>query len=185
MNRFWLNLGLAVAFGIGVLLLWRYGAEAPPVVTPAQRSDYVLRDFELITLDDEGNESFTVRGPFLQRDRSGKSLSLVRPRFSFPAADGGGRWKARADRAWVSEGGEQVHLMRNVRMTGPESPAGLVTRFRTSRLVVFPDTEEARSDERVTVTQGDSILEGTGLRADMKAKRFTLQNQVKGRYVPR
>ena len=43
----------------------------------------------------------------------------------------------------------------------------------------------ATSAERVTVTQGDSILTGTGLRADLQAKRFQLLNDVKGRYAPR
>ena len=54
---------------------------------------------------------------------------------------------------------------------------------RTSWELRGPD--ELRSEDRVTVTQGDSILAGTGLRADMKAKRFQLLNQVTARYVPR
>jgi lipopolysaccharide export system protein LptC len=184
MNRAWLNLALAVAFVAGVMLLWHFSEEPPARKASVQRSDYVLRDFELITLDDEGHESFTVRGPYLQRDVAGKSISLLQPRFSFPAADGSGRWRARADRAWVNEGADEVHLIDKVRMAGPASPGGLVTRFASDRLVVLPDTEEARSDGQVTVTQGASILTGNALRVDMKAKRFQLQNQ-KGRYAPR
>jgi lipopolysaccharide export system protein LptC len=70
-------------------------------------------------------------------------------------------------------------------MVGPATPAGLRTRFQTERMVVFPDENRATSAERVTVTQGDSILTGTGLRADLQAKRFQLLNDVKGRYAPR
>ena len=154
-------------------------AEAP------QRSDYILRDFELTTLGDDGKESFTVRGPYLQRDVGGRSMSLVQPRFSFPGADGTGRWQARSEAAWVSPKAEQVHLMRKVEMVGPATGDVPGTRFDTERLVVFPDAERATSDERVTVTQPDSILAGTGLRVDMQAKRFQLLNDVKGRYAPR
>ena len=129
MNRTALNLlllGLAVALVSAAL--WQLRARPVAAVATPDRSDYVLRDFELVTLNDQGRESFTVRGPYLQRD---------------------------------------------------------VTGLQTERLVVLPDTEQARSNHRVTVTQGDSILAGTGLRADLKAKRFELLNQVKGRYVPR
>lgn len=185
MSRTALNvLLLALALGLVALAAWQLRSrQAPPVVAP-DRSDYVLRDFELVTLNDEGKESFTVHGPYLQRDVAGKSLSLVQPRFSFPHSTGG-RWNASSEAAWVSPGADEVHLLRSVVMVGPPSASGVANRLDTDRLVVLPDTEQARTDHRVTVTQGDSILAGTGLRADLKAKRFELLNQVKGRYVPR
>ena len=186
MNRTALNLVLLVsALALGALAVWQLRREAAPAATAQDRSDYVLRDFELVTLHDDGTESFTVRGPYLQRDVGGRSLSLVQPRFSFPHADGG-RWNARSEAAWVSPGAEEVHLVRDVRMIGPPSAdGGAGSTMRTARLVVLPDLEQARSDHRVTVTQGESILAGTGLRADMKTKRFQLLTQVKGRYDPR
>ena len=186
MNRAALNLVLlALALVLVGLAVWQWQLRQIRPVVVAQRSDYILREYELTTLGDDGAESFTVRGPYLQRDVGGRSISLVQPRFSFPASDGAGRWQARSDSAWVSPKADQVHLMKKVQMVGPPSPAGLRTRFASERLVVFPDTDRATSEERVTVTQGDSILTGTGLRVDMQAKRFQLLNDVKGRYAPR
>lgn len=185
MNRVALNIALTVALVAGALLLWHYRDRDDDTVTSVPRSDYVLRDFELVMLDSSGAEAFTVRGPYLQRDVGGRSLSLVQPRFAFPEKEGEGVWNARADSAWVSPGADQVHLIDAVDVVGPEGVPGVPTRFRTDRLVVLPDTDELRSEDRVTVTQGDSILAGTGLRADMKAKRFQLLNQVTARYVPR
>lgn len=186
MNRAALN---AVLLVLAVVLVgvayWQWTLRQVPPAEAPQRSDYILREFELTTLGQDGAESFTVRGPYLQRDVGGRSISLVQPRFSFPDADGTGRWQARSDAAWVSPKADQVHLMRQVEMVGPATPAGLRTRFETARMVVFPDVDRATSEQRVTVTQGDSILTGTGLRADMKAKRFQLLNDVKGRYAPR
>lgn len=185
MSRTGLNTVLLVsALVLSGVAVWQWSLRRVPAPEPPQRSDYVLRDYELTTLDSEGHESFTVVGPYLQRDVGGKSLSLVQPRFSFPDSDEG-RWQARSDSAWVSPGADEVHLLDQVRLVGPPTPAGLRTRFETDRLTVLPDAEQARTDERVTVTQGDSILAGTGLRADMKAKRFQLLNDVKGRYAPR
>lgn len=185
MTRRGLNIALALlAVTLGSLAVWQWRLRQVPPVEPPQRSDYILRDFELTTLDKDGKESFTVVGPYLQRDVGGRSLSLVQPRFSFPDRDAG-RWQARSDTAWVSPGADEVHLLDRVRMVGPPGETGLSTRFETEKLVVLPDVDQARTDDRVTVTQGDSILAGTGLRADMKAKRFQLQNDVKGRYAPR
>jgi lipopolysaccharide export system protein LptC len=185
MSRTGLNTALLVsALVLSGIAVWQWQLRRVPEPEPPQRSDYILRDYELTTLDSEGHESFTVVGPYLQRDVGGKSLSLVQPRFSFPDS-GEGRWQARSDSAWVSPGADEVHLLDQVRMVGPPTPTGLRTRFETDRLTVLPDLEQARTDERVTVTQGDSILAGTGLRADMKAKRFQLLNDVKGRYAPR
>lgn len=185
MNRSGLNAMLLVsAVVLGSIALWQWRMRQVPPQEAPQRSDYILRDFELTTLDETGKESFTVVGPYLQRDVGGKSLSLVQPRFVFPDGDGG-QWNARSDSAWVSPGADEVHLLDDVQMVGPPSPAGFSTRFETQRLTVLPDADQAMTDERVTITQGDSILAGTGMRADMKAKRFQLQNQVKGRYAPR
>lgn len=185
MTRRGLNVALALlAVVLGSLAVWQWRLRQVPPADPPQRSDYILRDFELTTLDKDGRESFTVVGPYLQRDVGGRSLSLVQPRFSFPDRDAG-RWQARSDTAWVSPGADEVHLLDRVQMVGPPGETGLSTRFETETLVVLPDVDQARTDDRVTVTQGDSILAGTGLRADMKAKRFQLQNDVKGRYAPR
>jgi lipopolysaccharide export system protein LptC len=185
MSRAALNavlLALAVVLVSVAVWQWRL-RQVPPAVAPL-RSDYVLRDFEMTALGDAGQESFTVRGPYLQRDVGGRSISLVQPRFSFPDAEDG-RWEARSDSAWVNPDGDQVTLLDRVVMTGPPTPAGISTRFETERLTVFPDRDQATSELRVTVTQGDSILSGTGLRADMQAKRFQLLSDVKGRYAPR
>jgi lipopolysaccharide export system protein LptC len=186
MNRAALNvLLLVLAVTLVGVAYWQWLLRQVPPVEAPQRSDYILRDFELTTLGADGAEAFTVRGPYLQRDVGGRSISLVQPRFSFPDADGVGRWQARSDVAWVSPKADQVHLMRKVEMVGPPSPAGISTRLDTERLVVFPDTERATSELPVTVTQGASIYSGTGLRVDMQAKRVQLLNEVKLRHAPR
>lgn len=184
MSRTALNLVLALAAaGLVGLVAWELARRRAPDPVADQRSDYVLRDFELVALDDGGKESFTVTGPHLQRDPAGRSLTLDQPRFSFPGR--AGRWNARSDSAWVSPGADEVHLRDGVRLVGPPTASGLQTAFSTPQLVVYPDTERAATDEAVTITQGDSILAGTGLAVDMRARRFQLLSDVKGRYAPR
>jgi lipopolysaccharide export system protein LptC len=109
---------------------------------------------------------------------------MRKPNFSFPDKQEG-RWLATSDKAWVAEKGVEVRLIEQVRFTGPASPRGERTRLATEHLQVFPKQDLAMSQDPVTVTRADSILQGTGLRADMKAHRIQLLSQVKGRYAPR
>ena len=173
-------LGVAV---LGGLALWQLRTEEPLAATAPARSDYILENFELTSLDENGHESFSVSAPHLERDPGGKSLTIQMPQFSFPDQDGG-RWLATSDRAWVAEKGVEVRLINKVQMTGPPSPTGDRTRFSTAQLQIFPKQDLALSDDAVTISRADSILHGTGLRADLQSHRIQLLANVKGRYAP-
>jgi lipopolysaccharide export system protein LptC len=173
--------GTAVLAGVAV---WQLQPALRSYSPSAARSDYILRNFELTTLNEHGEEAFSVSAPHLERDPGGKSLTIRLPQFSFPDRKQG-EWLATADQAWVADKGEEVRLNEHVLFTGPPSPAGERTRFATAHLQVFPKQDLALSDDAVTVTRADSILAGVGLRADMKAHKISLLANVKGRYAPR
>jgi lipopolysaccharide export system protein LptC len=166
--------------GIAVYQLQPMPKPAPPVPV---RSDYVLENFELTALNDRGVESFSVKAPHLERDPGGKSLTITKPRFAFPDRNQG-RWEGSSETAWVAEKGVEVRLNKEVNFSGPPEPSGDRTRFATQSLRIFPKQDLALSDDSVTVTRADSILQGTGLRADMKAHKISLLSNVKGRYAP-
>lgn len=173
---------LTVAVVAG-FVYWKMLPGPEPHKVDTTTSDYTLENFELTTLSETGQESFSVEAPYLERDPQGKSLTMRLPRFSFPQSDGG-RWLATADRAWVAEKGVEVRLIDKVEMTGPPTPRGERARFRTAQLNIFPKKNLATSADPVTITRSDSILQGTGLRADMHAHRIQLLADVKGRYAP-
>ncbi len=184
MNRSVLNpLLLVLAIGLGSYAAWQWQRGRVPPPEPAQRSDYVLRDFELTALNDQGAEAFTVASPYLERDPNGKSLDIRLPRFTFPGEKG--TWQARSDTAWVSPKAEQVQLRGGVSLVGPAEPSGLRTRFTTDTLSVLPGDQRATTDDRVNIGHGDDRFAGTGLRVDMAVKRFQLLHDTKGRYAPR
>lgn len=174
-------LGVAAAGGLAV---WQLRPQPPAAAATPARSDYILENFELTSLDEQGQESFSVQAPRLERDPRGKSLTLTLPQFSFPDEDGG-RWQARSETAWVADKGVEVRLNDKVEMIGPPTPLGDRTRFNTEHLQIFPKQDLAVSQDPVTVSRADSILRGTGLRADMKTHHIQLLANVKGRYAPR
>ena len=173
--------GTAVLASVAV---WQLQPKPRPLAPVPTRSDYILENFELTSLNERGEEAFSVAAPHLERDPGGKSLSIRKPRFSFPDRKEG-RWQATSDTAWVADKGVEVRLNDNVVFVGPPTPSGDHTRFATAHLQVFPKQDLALSEDSVTITRSDSILTGVGLRADMKAHRVQLLANVKGRYAPR
>lgn len=161
---------------------WKQGSPPTVEVTGPERSEYVLRDFELTSLNDQGNESFTVRAPHLEQTPGDRSLVLDTPLFLIPDRDHG-YWQARSLTAHVTADHDQMQLHGQVRITSPED-AERPTKMESERLDVFPGTRTASTDAEVTVTQPGSTMRGTGLHADLEARRFVFQSKVNSRYVP-
>ena len=64
MNRRVLNpLLLVLAFVLGSYAVWQWRQRQVPPPEPPLRSDYVLRDYELITLNEAGEEAFVALTP--------------------------------------------------------------------------------------------------------------------------
>ncbi|HET8818028.1 MAG TPA: LPS export ABC transporter periplasmic protein LptC [Xanthomonadaceae bacterium] len=167
--------------------VWNHRAPEPLRGPASGRSDYQLYDFELVVLDEQGNEAFTLRAPRMSRQPGDESLDLATPTFLFPVEreEGGpALWTMHSDRAWISPEGDEVRLLGNVRADGPGAD-GLAASMRTERLDVFPRAERAESDQRVTVSNGGSIIHsGRGLRMDLANRHYQFLSDVEFRYVP-
>ncbi|KAF1684848.1 LPS export ABC transporter periplasmic protein LptC [Pseudoxanthomonas broegbernensis] len=176
-----LGLALLVAAIVSGWSAWRMRDRSAPAAAQAQRSDYVLRDFELVALGKDGAESLRLRAPQLQRSRDDESLDIDAPVFLIPAAQG--PWRVRADRGWVSPDGDLARLEGDV--SGHSDPAeGPPTTFRTTRLELLPDQDLVRTGAPVTLTRPGIMQTGTGLEANLKTRQYRLLSQVRTRYEP-
>jgi lipopolysaccharide export system protein LptC len=169
----------AIATGWSLL---HHGARRAPTGSSAGRSDYVLHDFELVALDDQGQESFTLHAPLLQETPGARTMDLDQPLFLVPD-DQGHYWQVRARRGWVSEKRDRIRLQGNVIGTSPPEDTHKV-RLATEVMTVFPDRHHASSPAVVTVTQPGSILRGRGLEVALDTRRYEFLSQVRSRYVP-
>lgn len=179
--RLWLTLALAVIAGfIGWSLWWKAGPQAGPVA--GGRADYVLRDFELVSLDSAGREAFTLRAPSLQRDPAVRTLDIATPLFLIPPREGdrGSPWEIRSKTAWVSADGDEIRLRGDVEATSTDAQ-GRPLRMDTQRLNVYPDAKRATSDVQVSLKQPGFILNGHSLEAKLDTKHVFLKD-IKARY---
>lgn len=162
---------------------WRQGADVEETTVASDRSDYVLEDFELVSLDDEGREAFTLRAPWLQRDPADGTLALREPVFLLPEEGGEYYWDLRGATGWISADSSEMRLDGDV--VAVSDPAGdRAMRMETDALQVFPEQRRARTNAAVTITQPGTTMQGTGMEADLAGKRFQLTSKVQTRYVP-
>lgn len=176
----WVLLVAAIASG---WMLWRQRASESAPGKAQFRPDYVLNDLELIALDDQGREAFTLRAPRLTRDPSAKSMDVQTPLFMIPpgAGQGGTPWAVRSATAWVAPKGDEIRLRGQVKADSHDAQGRPVT-IATEELNVFPNTKRATSAVNIAMTQPGFILNGRGLDAQLDAKRIVLQSDVKARY---
>lgn len=147
------------------------------------RPDYVLRDYEITSLDKRGKELFTLRGPLLQRDSTDRTMQLTTPQFLVPDSQGH-YWEVHADEGFVPAGGDRLEVRGRVSAQSPadKPPA---TRIESDQLTLDLEHNRATSAGKVTITRPGLTMEGTGLEADFERRQVSLLSQVRNRYAPK
>jgi lipopolysaccharide export system protein LptC len=174
--RLWLVAALLAGALLSGWFAWRGDAPAEVGQEAEARSDYILRDFEVVTLDSEGAESFSLRAPELHQTPGARTLELVTPLFLMPDQHGS-RWEVRARTGWVNEKSTLVQLRGDVVADSPMG-ASRPTVVRTEQLDVYPEENRATSEAVVTITTPGTTMRGTGMEADLASKRIQLLSKV-------
>ena len=179
--------------GLGLVLLaaavlsgwsaWKQRDIAEPEAMTSDRPDYLMRDFEVISLDEQGRESITLRAPQMQRNPKDQTFTIATPLFLLPD-DRGHHWQMRSKSAWVSAKADEIRLTGDVRGISPRQ-AGVPSTLETQRLNIFPRKNLASTDAPVTITQPGSILTGVGFQTNTKTQQYQIKSQSKLRYVPK
>lgn len=177
---------LVVALLLGALLsgwsAWQQRAAPTVQAGGPERSDFILHDFELIALSGEGVEAFTLRAPLLEQHPQDRTIEVSTPLFLVP--DGHGEyWEIRSRYALVTADHDEMRLHDDVRAEGTGNSGQPVT-MNTEQLNVFPDARLASTDERVTIEQPGSTIQGRGMEVDLASKRYEFESEVRSRYVP-
>lgn len=161
---------------------WKQRDVAEPDAPSSERPDYLMRDFEVISLDDQGQESITLRAPEMERNPKDQTFTIATPLFLLPDSQGH-HWEMRSKTAWVSARGDEMRLSGDVKGTSPKE-AAVPTTFDTQRLNVFPRKNLASTDDAVTITRPGSILNGVGFETNTRTRQYAFKSQVKTRYEP-
>ena len=160
---------------------WKLSRPAP-VESNVVRPDFILHDYEVVSLNKQGQEAFTLRGPELQRDPNDQTMTMASPLFLVPDKNGQ-YWHMRAEDGFVPAGGRSIELRGVVQADSPEGIPP-VTRIETTGMHINLTDNTATSTTAVSITRPGLTMQGTGLEADFDRQHVSLLSQVKTHYVP-
>jgi lipopolysaccharide export system protein LptC len=157
-------------------------AEAPePVIGLDPKLNYVLHDFELQFFDENGQPTLNMRAPVLRNDPEIELGTIEGPIIRLNQADT--FWDLTAETATVTADKEHVRLLGDVHVERHEPLAGLWAEMDTRNVWIEVTPQTAKTDEPVSVFDGNNRMDAIGLELDMNTNTFLLKEQVKATYA--
>ncbi|RLJ63759.1 LPS export ABC transporter periplasmic protein LptC [Sulfurisoma sediminicola] len=139
--------------------------------------DFIIDSFSVRSFGSAGTLQNTLSATRMLHYPDDDTTTVIAPRVIFHATP---PTQLSAEQALVSKDAKQVRLEKNVRLVRGAESGGLPIEASTERLDVVPDLETASTDTPVTITQGRSVVTGSGLIADNKTRQTTLLGPVRG-----
>lgn len=171
---------LAMLVLLAALTFWlnRVIQEDKPRGPQRHDPDYWVERFEVRRFDIEGKLQHTLVAEKLLHYPDDDTTIITAPRITYhqqAPADVSARM------AYMGRDGKQVDLVGDVRVvrhnaTGDAPP----TVLEAKTLRVFPDDETARTSDPVVITQGNSVMRGSGLDLNNKSGITVLHGRVTG-----
>jgi lipopolysaccharide export system protein LptC len=96
----------------------------------------------------------------------------------------GETWHIHATQGTSTQGSDTVVLRDNVKIEHRSKVGAAPVVVSMESLTVHPDQKTADTDSVVTITYPQIVLQGKGLRGDMKAGTLKLLTQIRGHYEP-
>ena len=186
-------LPMALMFALAALTLWmQFSIESEPAKAPSgprHDPDAIVENMVLKRLTDRGDARFTLKARRLMHFPNDDTTELEYPELvqlklnqpSVTVSAERGKLLPRG-----GNGEDEAFFYGNVVLVQSATREQPELRVRTQSLQVLVDREQARTSDRVTVSQGKSQMTGVGMDFDRRTNRVSLHSQVKGTYdVPR
>lgn len=141
--------------------------------------DFVVDNFTLRRFNLDGGLQHSLSAKKMQHYPDDDSTSVFDPALTFFGNSSPTRLSAQQAR--ISKDGKQVRLSNDVRVVREASADHPELLVSTAEMVVYPDDEIARSSVPVSITQGHSVITGSGMEVDNRTQTYTLMGPVQGR----
>jgi len=154
------------------------GDSAPNNGRSRHDPDFIVSNLDMRQFNIDGSLKHSLTARQMLHYTDDDSTLVIDPMLTFYAHAQPTRLGAH--QATVSQDGKEVHLSDEVRMVreaSDDSPELLVT---TAELQVYPDDEIARSAFPVTISQGRSVITGSGIEIDNRGRTLQLLGRVHG-----
>jgi len=138
--------------------------------------DFIVDRFTVRRYDTDGHLQHLLTADKMLHYTDDDSTEVTAP--ALRTFSNGRRTDVTSLRAWLGPEGKELRLKDDVRVVQEATATEPATLLTTSEMIVYPDEEIARSSAPVTITQGSSVINGTGFDADYKLRVYKLQGRA-------
>lgn len=143
--------------------------------------DFIAEDFGITKMGLNGKPEYSLSAASMLHYPDDQSTDIAEPRL-IQRHDDAPPVVIRADRGQLSKNGEVASFFGNVVVVREASRDRAELRVQTEYLQIVPDSDLARTDKPVVITEDGSRLAGVGMEFNNKTRQFALLSQVRGRF---
>lgn len=139
--------------------------------------DYIVDHFNVRRFDDGGKLQHFLVGEKMLHYPDDDSTEVLAPKLTYfrtPPVH------LSSKKAWLDKDGKHVKLEGDVRVVRDGLDGNPPTEIDTSVLYAVPDDDFAHTDVPVTITQGQSVMHGTGMETNDKTQISILYGRTSG-----
>ncbi len=174
--------GLALALlSFWALEMTRRSGDDMPTDKARTEPDYYVENFSYIKVAASGTAEYVIKGARLVHHPVDDSSTIDQPFVKSYSAERP-PMTLRARRAKVNGDHSELHLYEQVRMDRPEARGTDNLSVESEYMLVLPDADKVKSNQRVVIKLADSTLTGTGMLFDNAQHQLTLQSRVTANY---
>lgn len=144
--------------------------------------DSFFRDFVATRMDVSGHPLHRIEAQRLDHFPLTDTAEVVNPQVTI-FRPGEEPWRVTARRGLIETKTERLILIGDVLMQH-RGANNQELHVRTSNLLLATVEQFAQTDEQVDVEHSTTTVHGVGLRADLRQGRYSLLDEVIGRYLP-
>ena len=149
--------------------------------TTSDAPDFYIEGFNAVRMNPDGTRRYELTGKRLVHYADENSSLLSSPTLLYHDYERA-PLTVSADTAELESGGENVYFRGNVRLDRPPFDFNPRLGVATSYLHVVPDQEIAKTDQAVTMVDGNSTVRSVGLEFDNNIRRIKLLSRVQAHY---
>jgi lipopolysaccharide export system protein LptC len=143
--------------------------------------DFYIEGFNAVRMNPDGTRRYELTGKRLVHYADESSSILSSPTLLYHDYERA-PVTVSANTAELESGGENVYFRGDVRLERPPFDVTPRLGVATSYLHVIPDQEIAKTDQAVTMADGNSTVRSVGLEFDNRTRRIKLLSRVQAHY---
>jgi lipopolysaccharide export system protein LptC len=144
--------------------------------------DSLLTNIHWVEFDEKGNIAQEFYSPLVKNDPKTNLYHIMKPLLKL--TQDSEFWEIQSNYADASQTNDQIELKENVliKHITPKHPE--MSTMKTDHLSYHPKLKKADTNDKVTITMGENILQSQGLEASFEDNKKIKLGSVTGHYQP-